>query len=68
MYVTRRQRTQKYLLYIVRSTQQCGAKLSYATINKALLIVVQLNFAPHCCVRRTINNKLLYWHNGMEYT
>jgi len=32
----------------------------------ALLIVAQLNFAPLCCVRRTVNNKLLCWHNGME--
>jgi len=24
-----------FLLFIVRHTQQCGAKLSYATINKA---------------------------------
>ena len=42
----------KILLFIVRRTQQCGAKLSYATM---------------CCVQRTVNNKLLYWHNGMEY-
>ena len=48
------------LLFIVISAQQCGAKLNYATINK-------INFAPHCCVRWTLNNKLLYWHNGMDY-
>jgi len=29
-----------HLLFIVRRTQHCGAKLSYTTINKALLIVV----------------------------
>jgi len=42
------------LLFTVRRTQHSGAKLNYATINKA----------PLCCVRR--NNKLLYWHNGMK--
>jgi len=37
--------------------------IKYGIIQRTSVVTT---YGIPCCVRRTINNELLYWHNGME--